>query len=152
MRKLTNKELFDIRTMRYFIPRFAPKGWRITQKDKVAMADLSSKGIQPKGIGLTDPFTGVRALVTGKTYRDLMVTEWSDSVRKGYMTKWELINSVPEWLQPWLEEKLKDVPYDEDAYEDVGTLEEPHFVLTGRGARPFLVNAYRQDTAKHATN
>lgn len=113
LRKLSAKEQFDIRTMRYFIPRNKYKT-RITKQAEAAMADLSSKGIQPQYRS-----KGFLNLLWGKTYRDLQITQWKDDVREGLITKYEIYSSLPKWLQPWAESKLKDVPYNASAYEEI---------------------------------
>lgn len=106
MGKLTKKEQFDIRTMRYFIPINKYKT-RITKQDELRMAALSSRGIQP------DRRTkGFQNLSWGKTYRDLQITQWKDDIRDGFITKAEVYDSVPKWLRSWAEEKLANMPYD----------------------------------------
>lgn len=106
--KLSNKERFDQRTMRYFMPRSKYRT-RITHNDTIKMANLSSRGQHPKR-----RTKGFLNLLWGKTYRDLQITQWKDDIRAGYFTKSEIYSGVPEWLQPWVESKLKDVPYDVD--------------------------------------
>lgn len=109
---MTAKEQFDIRTMRYFIPQANKHKTRITKQDEEAMAALSSKGTKPAK--LTD---GLKNLMWGKTYRDLQITQWSEDVKAGIITKAEIYAGLPAWLQPWAEQKLRYVPYDIDAYE-----------------------------------
>lgn len=108
LRRLTSGEQFDIETMRYFIPRNKLKT-RITRQDEVRIADLSSKGIQP------DRRTpGFLNLLWGKTYRDEQITTYKRDILLGYITKYEIISSFSKRLQPWIESKIKDVPYDVD--------------------------------------
>lgn len=107
-RKLTNKEKFDQRTMLYFLPKGRFPG-RVQHNDRVKMADLSSRGIQPKNIT-----NGFQNLLWGKTYRDEQITSWKRDISLGYFTKIEIYESVPTWLRLWAESKLKDVPYDVD--------------------------------------
>lgn len=106
MVKLTNKELFDIKTMRYFIPK-QQSPWRIRDYDKVKMAQLSSRGIEPKR-----RTKGFELLRWGKTYRDLSITMWKEDIQQGYITKNEIYEGLPSWLVKWAISKLKDVPYD----------------------------------------
>lgn len=103
---MTAKEQFDIRTMRYFIPPNKYKT-RITKQDEQAMANLSSRGTQP-----TRRTKGFQNLQWGKTYRDLQITQWSDDIKEGLITKAEIYAGLPKWLRNWAEMKLKDVPYD----------------------------------------
>lgn len=133
MRKLTKKELFDQRTMSYFYPKTAPKV-RIRHYDRIKMADLSSKGIKPRR-----ETPGYKKLLWGKTYRDMQITEWKRDIMAGYITKGEIYESVWPSLRAWCESKLKYVPYDVDAYENIGTADKPHFVPTGRGTRPLMI-------------
>jgi hypothetical protein len=106
MPKLTNREKFDIKTMRYFLPKQSSPP-RIRDYDKVKMANLSSKGIQPKR-----RTKGFDLLRWGKTYRDLQITYWKADIRDGIITKAEIYESLPEWLRDWAYTKLKEVPYD----------------------------------------
>ena len=109
---MTTKEQFDIRTMRYFIPKANKYKTRITRQDETAMAALSSKGTKPTRIT-----KGLQNLMWGKTYRDLQITQWSDDVKAGLITKYEIYSALPKWLRPWAESKLQNVPYDIAAYE-----------------------------------
>ncbi len=109
MRTLTNKERFDIRTMRYFIPSNKYKT-RITKQDEVAMADLSSRGIQP-----VRQTKGLANLIAGKTYRDEQITAYKRDIMQGLFTKIEIIDSYPRDMQSWITNKLVDVPYDVDS-------------------------------------
>lgn len=113
MRNLTKNEELDIQTMRYFIPK-TNKGWRITPKDRVAMADWSSRGVKPKdlshGIGIKP--TGIQMLSVGKTMRDHQITSWIEGIRGGLITKAEVYDSCPGWMTEWITKKLKNVPYD----------------------------------------
>jgi hypothetical protein len=101
--------------MRYFIPSHV-KGWSIKPEDKAIIANWSSRGIKHKEIDRppnpTQTLTGVQALISGKTYRDLQITEWKDAVSRGYLTKSEIYESLPEWIRKWAESKLKNTPYD----------------------------------------
>lgn len=108
MAKLTSKEKFDQRTMLYFYPKSGGMP-RIRDYDKAKMAALSSRGEHPRR-----RTPGFIRLLWGKTYRDLQITQWRDDVRGGLMTKIEICESLPEWLQPWAHAKLIDVPYDEN--------------------------------------
>jgi hypothetical protein len=106
MAKLTKSEAFDIKTMRYFIPKNI-KGWRIRSYDKFKMAQLSSRGIKPKRAT-----KGFNLLKWGKTYRDLQITMWKQDIKAGLITKSEIYDGLPEWLRSWAQSKLKGVPYD----------------------------------------
>lgn len=106
---MTIKERFDIRTMRYFIPKSGGRTY-ITKTDEQAMAALSSRGTQPK-----QTTRGITSLIWGKTYRDEQITSYKRDVRLGLFTKHELISAMPIDMQDWLADKLKDVPYDEDS-------------------------------------
>lgn len=106
-RKLTKKEAFDQRTMRYFFPRSNRLKASITHNDTIKMADISSRGIKPKVVT-----RGLKRLQWGKTYRDLQITQWRDDIMDGFITKYEIYQSVPEWMRLWIEEKLRYVPYD----------------------------------------
>lgn len=110
LHRLTTGEQFDIETMRYFIPRNKLRT-RITKQDIVCMADLSSKGIQP-----SHRTPGFINLLWGKTYRDEQITSYRNDIQLGYITKYEIISSFPKHLQPWIESKIKDVPYDVDGH------------------------------------
>jgi len=116
LRELTKNERFDIQTMRYFIPKTTKKGWRITAKDRVAMADWSGRGIKPDEpitIGMSDQIpTGLQVLAIGKTFRDYHIKDWGESIELGYITKAELLDGVPEWMRGWLYKKIKHIPYD----------------------------------------
>lgn len=104
---MTNKEKFDQRTMLYFYPNKTGGMPRVRDYDRQKMADLSSRGIQPK-----NQTPGFQRLLWGKTYRDLQITEWKRDIGKGYITKSEVYESVPDWLRDWTISKLQDVPYD----------------------------------------
>jgi len=108
-RRLTARERFDVRTMQYFYPRRSGFKARVRSNDKAKMADLSSYGIRPKR-----RTPGFQKLAWGKTYRDLQVTQWSNDIRDGLITKAEIYDSLPDWLLPWIEPKLQYVPYDVD--------------------------------------
>ena len=106
-RKLSKKELFDITTMMYFIPLHGAHRPRITLNDKRKMANLSSHGEKP------DYATkGFKALQWGKTYRDEQITAYRRDIPLGYITKHEIISSYPKNMQKWIQEKLRDIPYD----------------------------------------
>ena len=124
---MTNKELFDIETMRYFIPPNAQRT-RITKLDMQAMVDLSSRGVMS-----TRKTKGFTNLVWGKTYRDLMITEWIQDIKDGIITKYEIYQSLPKHLRPWAESKFKNVPYDIASYEvtESGNIIH-HVTLTNR--------------------
>lgn len=114
LRRLTKREHFDQRTMRYFIPRNRYSG-RIRHNDTIKMADLSSRGIQPKR-----RTPGFLNLLWGKTYRDLQITQWRNGVQDGITTKYEIYASVPEWLRPWVETKLYGaLPPMDESYRDM---------------------------------
>lgn len=104
----TKKELFDQRTMLYFYPNKSGGTPRVRDYDRAKMAALSSRGLQPN-----NRTPGFLRLLWGKTYRDLQITQWKEDVMAGLITKYEIYQSVPEWLRPWTESKLKDVPYDQ---------------------------------------
>lgn len=133
MKKLTNKERFDIATMVYFIPSSSKK--RIYPNDKIKMAILSSTGVKPER-----ETPGFRLLKWGKTYRDEQITSYKRDIRAGLFTKAELLEEIPPRFRDWLWSKIKDVPYDEDAY----TLVNDRFVLTGKGSQPMLISEYRK--------
>lgn len=105
--KLSAKESFDIRTMRYFIPKANALKARISYNDKVKIANLSSRGIQPKR--RTPGFVN---LLWGKTYRDLQISSWKEDIGQGFITKAEICESLPVWLREWAESKLQYAPYD----------------------------------------
>lgn len=107
-RKLTTKEAFDVETMKYFIPRNRLSK-RLQRNDKRKIADLSSRGIQPRR-----DTPGYIDLRWGKTYRDWQITQWRRDVAEGLFTKWEIINSVPQFMQSWLEDKLLGIFSPED--------------------------------------
>lgn len=104
--KLTSKERFDQRTMLYFFPKSGGMV-RVRYNDRVKMSLLSSRGIKPK-----NRTKGFLKLLWGKTYRDEQITQWKNGIRDGYITKFEVYDSVPDWLQDWVKSKLQDVPYD----------------------------------------
>lgn len=108
-RRLTAKERFDQQTALYFYPRRSGFKARVRHNDRIKMADLSSRGVQPKR-----RTPGFVKLLWAKSYRDLQITEWSDDIRAGLITKAEIYDSVPEWLLEWIEDKLIEVPYDID--------------------------------------
>lgn len=142
-RKLSRKEKFDIATMGYFIPTRARA--RIYPNDKIKMADLSSKGKGP-----VKETKGFVLLKWGKTYRDEQITSYKRDIRAGLFTKSELLESMPPRFREWLWQKIKDVPYDDDAYEIDGYEHTqyglmPNYVISGRGTRPLLVEMYQKD-------
>jgi len=104
-RKLSKKELLDVATMQYFIPTGSKR--RIYPNDKKKMSDLSSHGIKPKR-----ETPGYKLLIIGKMYRDLQITSYKEDIELGFFTKYEIISSFPKKLQPWIESKIKKVPYD----------------------------------------
>lgn len=106
---MTNKEQFDIKTMRYFVPKSGGRTY-ITKADEQAMVNLSSRGTQP-----AKQTKGLTSLQWGKTYRDEQITSYRRDVRQGLFTKYEIISSFPIALQDWITDKLKDVPYDYDS-------------------------------------
>jgi len=119
-RRLTNKEKLDVSTMAYFIPKTIT--YRIYPNDKKKMADLSSRGVWPKGkkgnvmLMKTEGSNtlGFKLLQTGKTYRDMQITAYKEDISNGYFTKIELLDAMPERLRGWLWSKIEDVPYDVD--------------------------------------
>lgn len=131
--KITKKMELDVETMAYFYPKSAPRRY-IKKSDREAMAIYSATGKKP---AVTTK--GFEQLMWGKTYRDMQITAWSEDIRQGYITKWEIYSSLPKSLRAWAEKKLVNVPYDEDAYENIGTEDEPNFVPTGRGSRPMFL-------------
>lgn len=141
MAKISEKQKLDIASMEYFIVSNQTP-IEITEQDRINMANTSATGKKP-----SVETTGYKALAIGRTYRDEQITSYMRDVRLGYFTKGELIDGMPEELRPWLAKKLRDVPYDEDAYElgyqctQLGLV--PVFEITGRGSRPYLMQAYR---------
>lgn len=104
-RKLSAKERLDIATMVYFIPTSAKR--RIYPNDKIKMADFSSRGIKPRRV--TPGFT---LLQWGKTYRDEQITSYKRDIQLGFFTKNEIIQGMPPRFRDWIENKIKDTPYD----------------------------------------
>lgn len=103
---MTNKEKFDIKTMRYFTH---PRKYhtRITKQDEQAMVNLSSRGIKPQRMT-----KGLNCLIWGKTYRDEQITAYKRDIALGYFTKWEIISSYPKDMRDWIKSKIASTPYD----------------------------------------
>lgn len=91
--------------MEYFIPTNVK--CRIYPNDKVKMANLSSRGIQPQRI--TKGFT---LLKWGKTYRDEQITSFKNDIMAGYITKISILDELPKKFRQWMWNKIKDTPYD----------------------------------------
>jgi len=106
-RKLTKKEELDISTMVYFIPSNSKH--RIYKNDKIKMAELSSKGIQPDMIT-----KGFSLLKWGKTYRDEQITSYKRDIQLGLFTKYEILQGIAPRFRDWLWNKIKDTTYDVD--------------------------------------
>lgn len=97
------------------------------------MSRLSSRGIFP-----TKVTPGFTLLKWGKTYRDEQITSYKRDIALGLFTKSEILSGLPVRLRSWMWEKIKDVPYDQSAYDESG-------VVTGLGVRPLLISVYKKE-------
>ena len=104
--RLSKKQILDVKSMEYFIPTTSKK--RIYPNDRTKMAILSSKGVEPENV--TRGFT---LLKYGRTYRDEQITSYQRDIRLGYITKFEIIDSMPTELREWINKKIRGTPYDE---------------------------------------
>ena len=96
---MTNKELFDLKTMLYFMPdnRYQTK---ITEADKQAMVDYSSRGVKPERT------LGLLNIMAGKTYRELQIATWIEDIKNGITTLEEVLSEEPEWIKGYLLKSL----------------------------------------------
>lgn len=98
---MTTKERNDIEVMEWFIPEQV-KHWAVTDHDRLAMVNLSSRGIQPKY-----RTKGLLALMAGKTFREVHVEMYRDDIKAGYISKEDLLSSTPLAVRAWLIKALR---------------------------------------------
>lgn len=102
--KLTNKQRQELQAIKYLIPEwceFQP----ITDDDLKTFFDWSDKGIKYELKPME--MSGLAALHYGKQYRDLHITTYREDIADGILAKWQLINDMPDSVQPWLRIALK---------------------------------------------
>lgn len=89
--RLTNRQKFDLKTVRYFIPDQS-KHVDITDEDIKTYFAWSDTG-KPLPIEKTP---GLQALIGGKTFREWHLKDYKDAIMKGDMFTFEIVDEFPE--------------------------------------------------------
>jgi hypothetical protein len=102
--KLSKKQQAELDVIKYFIPEritFSP----ITDKDIQDFFGWSDRGI--KYTLKPNTMDGLAALHYGKQYRDLHITQWSEGIEDGIISKYEILSDLPSNIRPQIEKALQ---------------------------------------------